>query len=81
MSHTDYEKMARDLTDEASRVGAAWASYGLKVGEAALEAGAETLRRTAEVLNKLAESLRAAPGAPVPPEAPSPTDEPAAPQA
>jgi hypothetical protein len=43
--------------EELTRIGLGWARHGLRLGQSALEASAETLEGTARVLARVARSL------------------------
>ena len=52
---------------ELAGIGRVWARHGLKVGQSALDASAQTLRATASALGHLSEQLHAdAPAEPAP---------------
>jgi hypothetical protein len=52
------EKKTESVVDTLFDVGEAWASYGLKVAELALQASARTLTGVSKVLGSLAEELK-----------------------
>ncbi len=48
------ERPLQNAVEELARIGAAWARYGLTIGETALKTSADTLAGTARVLHELA---------------------------
>ncbi len=57
-AHPEEKKTAATIVDSLFDVGEAWASYGLKVGQLALETSARTLGGVARTLGALAEGLK-----------------------
>lgn len=52
------QKDRTHIVDTLFDVGETWASYGLKVAELALSAGAKTLTNVSKVLGNLADELK-----------------------